>query len=147
MNLCLPTLSVRLSKVMLRTAEAVAREAADPLSEESQEIKEVFLNYLPPLLRQLAGNRLHQIPLDYRQRIVACSLSGKIVYREGITYLEDLPTEALNELALTYLKGERVVQSLVDEVRASGIPSASKLAALLELGGARTLAQSPELHQ
>ena len=146
-DLCLPTLSVRLSKVMLRTAEAVAREAADPLSEESQEIKEVFLNYLPPLLRQLAGNRLHQIPLDYRQRIVACSLSGKIVYREGITYLEDLPTEALNELALTYLKGERVVQSLVDEVRASGIPSASKLAALLELGGARTLAQSPELHQ
>lgn len=65
---------------------------------------------------------------------MACSLSRKIVYREGITYLEELP--------LTYLRGERLVRHLIDEVRASNLASSEKLAELLELGGARTLAQS-----
>jgi len=139
-DLSLPALSVRLSKVMLRTAEAVAQECVDPLSDTQGGTREVFEAYLPPLLRTLAGDRLHQIPVDYRQRILACSLSGKIVYREGITYLEDLPQEALCHLALTYLRSEKVVRDLIEEVRASGLASSDQLAELLELGGARTIA-------
>ena len=142
-DLSLPALSVRLSEIMLRTAEAVAEASVDPLTDLQGGTHEVLLAYLPPLLRKLAGDRLDRVPLDYRQRIVACSLSGKIVYREGITYLEDLPQQALCELALTYLRGERIVRDLIDEVRASNLASSEKLAELLELGGARTLAQSP----
>jgi glutamate dehydrogenase len=102
----------------------------------------VFLAYLTPVLRQVAGDRLHQVPLDYRQRIVACSLASKIVYREGITYLEDLPNEAMSELALTYLRGESVVRDLIDEVRSSNLHCSEKLVQLLEYGGARTLAHN-----
>lgn len=141
-DLSLPEHSVRLSQVMLKTAEAVAQASRDPLEDRDGGTREVFEAYLPPLLRSLAGDRLHQIPVDYRQRIVACSLSGKIVYREGITYLEDLPQDALCDLALTYLKGETVVRGLIDEVRSSGLACSEKLAELLELGGARTLAQN-----
>jgi glutamate dehydrogenase len=144
-DLSLPVLSVRLSKVMLKTAEAVAEASVDPLEDSLGGTREVFEAYLPPLLREVAGDRLHKVPVDYRQRIVACSLSGKIVYREGITYLEDLPQEALCDLALTYLKGEKVVRGLIDEVKASGLASSKQLAELLELGGARTLAQSSVL--
>jgi glutamate dehydrogenase len=141
-DLSLPTLSIRLSQVMLKTAEAVATASVDPLSEQHGGTLEVFQSYLPPLLRDLAGNRLHQVPLDYRQRIVACSLSSKIVYREGITYLEDLPNEAMRELALTYLRGESVVRELIDEVKESDLQSSEKLVQLLEYGGARTLAHN-----
>ncbi|MCA9776733.1 MAG: hypothetical protein KC800_08460, partial [Candidatus Eremiobacteraeota bacterium] len=141
-DLSLPTLSVRLSKVMLRTAEAVAEASVDPLSEEHGGTRDVFESYLPPILKEVAGDRFHQVPLDYRQRIVACSLSSKIVYREGITYLEDLPNEALCELVLTYLRGESVVRELIEEVKGSALSSSDKLIRLLEYGGARTLAHN-----
>lgn len=140
-DLSLPSLSVRLSQIMLRTAEAVAQASVDPLEDRQGGTREVLQQYLPPLLQQVAGARLTQIPVDYRQRIVACSLAGKIVYREGITYLEDLPDTALCDLALTYLRGEQVVRELIAEVRASDLASSERLATLLELGGARTLAQ------
>lgn len=139
-DLCLPTLSVRLSQVMLRTAEAVAEASVDPLTDMAGGTREVLQAYLPPVLLRLAGERLAQVPLDYRQRIVACTLAGKIVYREGIAYLEDLPQPALRELALTYLRGERIVRELISEVRASNLSSSQQLAEILELGGARTLA-------
>jgi glutamate dehydrogenase len=142
-DLCLPTLSVRLSQVMLRTAEAVAEASLDPLTDLQGGTQEVLQAYLPPVLLRLAGDRLGQVPRDYRQRIVACSLAGKIVYREGIAYLEDLPQPALRELALTYLRGERIVRGLISEVLASNLNSSDKLAEILELGGARTLAQNP----
>ena len=141
-DLSLPPLSVRLSQVMLRTAEAVAEASVDPLSEEHGGTRDVFEAYLPPILREVAGSRLHQGPLDYRQRIVACSLSSKIVYREGITYLEDLPNEALCELVLTYLRGESVVRELIEEIKNSELSSSDKLIRLLEYGGARTLAHN-----
>lgn len=142
-DLCLPTLSVRLSQVMLRTAEAVAEASVDPLTDTQGGTREVLQAYLPPVLLRLAGGRLSQVPRDYRQRIVACSLAGKIVYREGIAYLEDLPQAALRELALSYLQGERIVRNLIQEVRASNLLSSEQLAEILELGGARTLAQKP----
>jgi glutamate dehydrogenase len=142
-DLCLPTLSLRLSQVMLRTAEAVAEASLDPLTDLEGGTNDVLRSYLPPVLWRLAGERLSQVPQDYRQRIVACTLAGKIIYREGIAYLEDLPLSALRELALTYLRGELTVRKLVKEVRASDLPSAGELARILELGGARTLAQNP----
>ena len=141
-DLSLPSLSVRLSQVMLRTAEAVAEASVDPLTDASGGTREVLQSYLPPILLRLAGERLTQVPVDYRQRIVACTLAGKIVYREGIAYLEDLPQAALRELALTYLRGEQIVRNLIQEVRASDLLSSEQLAEILELGGARTLAQN-----
>lgn len=141
-DLSLPDLSIRLSRVMLATAAAVARRGVDPLQDQSGGTREVFVEYLPPLLREVAADRYAQVPEDYRKRIVAGSLAGKIVYREGITYLEGLPTEALSELALSYLKSEQTVQRLVSEVKESGLPSAQTLVELLQQGGARTLAQS-----
>lgn len=144
-DLSLPELSIRLSRVMLRTAEAVAQTGVDPLEDQNGGTREVFEGYLPALLRQVAGDRYHQVPPDYRRRIVASSLAGKIVYREGITYLEDLPYEALSELALSYLRGERQVQQLVHQVRESGLACADTLVELLQQGGARTLAQTPLL--
>ncbi|MBS2040601.1 hypothetical protein JST97_36780 [bacterium] len=140
----LPELSVRLSQVMLRTAEAVAEASLDPLTDRHGGTREVLEAYLPPVLLRLAGGRLERVPREYRQRIVACSLAGKIVYREGISYLEDLPHTALRELALTYLRGERIVHDLLQQVRASDLPCSEQLASILELGGARTLAENIE---
>jgi glutamate dehydrogenase len=138
-DLALPELSVRLSQVMLRAAEAVAVSIDDPLRDERYGTREVLLDYLPPVLREVAGDRVERIPLEYRQRIVACALAGKIVYREGITFLEDLPSEAMQELAISYLAGERRIGQLVAQLEASGLPDADQICRLLELGGARTL--------
>ncbi len=138
-DLALPELSVRLSRVMLQTAEAVAELIEDPLQDDAHGTRELLLEYLPKLLLEKAGDRIEQIPVEYRRRIVACYLAGKIVYREGITYLEDLPQEALQELATTYLAGERSISALVAQVASSQLPDAKRISQLLELGGARTL--------
>jgi hypothetical protein len=124
---------------MLRAAEAVAVSIDDPLQDQRYGTREVLLDYLPPVLRQVAGDRIERIPLEYRQRIVACALAGKIVYREGITFLEDLPSEAMQELAISYLAGERRIGRLVAQLEASNLPDAQQICRLLELGGARTL--------
>jgi len=144
-DLGLPELSLRLSGVMLRAAEAVAHSIEDPLQDQRFGTREVLLDYLPPILRQLAGDRVDRIPLEYRQRIVACALAGKIVYREGITFLEDLPAEAMKELAISYLVGERHIGRLVAQLEASDLPDAGQICQLLELGGARTLMRLRDL--
>ena len=138
-DLSLPELSVRLSKVLLQTTEAVASYIEDPLNDERFGTDEVLLDYLPPVLRERAADRVTRIPPEYRRRVVACSLAGKLVYREGITYLEDLPKEAMQELVMTYLEGERSISRLVAQVRESGLPDAVQITELLEMGGARTL--------
>ena len=141
-DLSLTELSIDLSRVMLKTAEAVALAADDPLNDNEGGTRDLLLNYLPPLLRRVAGDRLQQIPQDYRKRIVACSLAGKIVYREGITYLKDMPPAALSELALSYLRSDLLVNRLIEEVKNSDLKSSDQLAKMLSDGGARTLARA-----
>ena len=67
----------------------------------------------------------------------AQSLAGRIVYREGIDFVEPMPSVAIAEFALVYLRQESVNRALVAEVNASNLPDRERIAAILERAGTR----------
>ncbi|RAW43304.1 hypothetical protein PC110_g479 [Phytophthora cactorum] len=100
--------------------------------------------HLPPKLRELALHRVHQnVPLAYIRSIVASSLASKIVYREGLQFTEALPESNLGNMALQYLKQEKKVQRLVQDVRESQLPNKDDIADLIARGGVRAGMDTP----
>ncbi len=127
----LPELSIRLSGAILEATEAVAE------AQLGKGTDALLRRYLPATLLEFAETRLEQVPASYRQRIVACSLASRIVYREGLTYLESMPRPAIAELAARYLEQELRVEKLVAQVMASELPEREAVAELLREGGPR----------
>ena len=82
----------------------------------------------PAKLRELAGNRVTaRVPLPYQKEIVSCLLGSKIVYNEGLAFVEGLSDAALAGIALRYLREERKVEALVDKVRRADAPHSLRL--------------------
>jgi len=112
----LPVTSTRLSRVMIRTADAI-EEAIDVLEQEDQE-------------------RLWQkTPRPYLKWIMAKSLSARIVYREGFEYLDAMPMAAIARLAIQYLRLELERDQLADQVEASDLPDRERIASVLRKSG------------
>jgi len=69
--------------------------------------------------------------------MISSGLAGRLVYREGLQYVEQVPDKRLREMALAYLQQEQHVRKLVAEVAASNLVSAPAVEALLLQGGVR----------
>jgi glutamate dehydrogenase len=137
-QLSLPEMSTRLSKTMNRASDAVAERIARVTGDDATLAREIVLEHLPPILREVAGARVDErLPSAYRLRIIATHLASRIVYKEGLDYLDPLPDDAIGELAMRYLRQERQTARLVDEVRGSGLADRERIAVLLERGGTR----------
>ncbi|MEQ9497509.1 MAG: NAD-glutamate dehydrogenase [Deltaproteobacteria bacterium] len=134
-SLVLPELSVSLSRTILAATDAI--EAA--LVATETDLDDLVREHLPPVLLEVAGDRIDSgLPRPYRISIIAASLATRIVYREGLAYLENLDGPALAELAMRYLVHEREVRRLIASVEASGMADREAIAALLDHGGTRS---------
>jgi len=69
----------------------------------------------------------------------ASSLASKIVYREGIHFIESKPVDRLAERAIVYHREERRVRALLDDLQKSSLPQAQKdvTMELIRRGGVR----------
>ncbi len=132
----LPEMSERLSRVMLRTSDAI-EAAIDELQEDDATlIRRLVTDHLPPILLETAGDRLWtQTPNRYLKWIMAKSLGARIVYREGLEAVEPMPTDSIAALAVRYLRLELERIELIDEVGASKLPSRERIARLLAAAG------------
>lgn len=134
----LPELSVRLSKVVNRAADAIEARLADLAPADVARTRQLVREHLPPVLVELAGDRLFtKLPPAYVRSTVAASLATRIVYREGLDYLAAVPEGALASLALAYLRREEETRALVAAVRASSLPDKEQVARVLERAGTR----------
>lgn len=131
-KLRLPDASVRLSRVVIRTADAI-EGTLDSLKEAQIELlSSVYLDHLPGVLLETAGKRLHShVPLAYRRWLIAKSLAARIVYREGIEAVEAVEPESLGGLAVEFLRREQEREQLAREVDESQANHASAIATLL----------------
>lgn len=142
----LPELSVRLSRVMIRTADAI-EQAIDEVSPEVQELRRfLVIDHLPPVLVEAAGDRLWSAtPKPYLNWIVAKSLAARMAYREGFEHLETMPMSAIADLAVRYLEHEMERIHLIEQVTQSDLPDRDRIARLLEAAGfLSTLGDDPE---
>ena len=90
----LPVTSTRLSRVMIRTADAIEAELEEMSREHDDLVRQLVIDHLPPVLVEIAGDRLwQQTPAAYLRWIMAKSLAARIVYREGVEYLAAMAPE------------------------------------------------------
>jgi len=149
-NVPSPETSVRLSKVINRAAEAIntainaafeAQSAGkDPWWTEADVVlaRELVVDHLPEILIETVGDRLWiDLPEAYRRWMIAHCLAGRIVYREGVEYLETMPTSAIPRITLDYLRQEVETHALVEAVANSNLPDRERIAALLARAGTR----------
>lgn len=132
----LPDLSVRLSRVILRTTEAIAR-ALIGLDPDAYELLETLVDeHLPVTLREATSGRLlDALPPAYVEQTIACAAATRIVYREGLDYLEGLQGDELAAFAVRYLGHDREVSALLGAL--GDADAAARVGALLTAGGAR----------
>merc|ERR1712129_275027 len=100
------------------------------------------MGHLPKKLAAVAGDRVtDRIPLDYLRNAFGKILASKLLYREGIHFLESQPELMLPDLAFRYVTEEKRIRELMSVVETSNMPAAkrAKVQQLLQRGGARSL--------
>lgn len=152
----LPSLSERISFSILRVGAALD-VALDQLgSDEKQALWAMVQEQLPPSLFERYGQNdayptegaegaQERLPWPYQKSCISSGLSSRLVYREGLAFVEGLPDTTLSRFALTYLQQEPRVRLLARQVAASGLDFASDVSELLMRGGVRaaTVIHSP----
>jgi len=137
----LPLLSERVSAAINSTGLSILRHLeATPSSAGSELLQRALVrSHMPNCLKDLAMERLdNRVPPAYVQSIIASRLASKLVYQEGLQYVESFDHSMLGELAFKYLEREYEIAKITQSVKDSGIPYAHEVAALLEHGGVRT---------
>merc|ERR1712196_529346 len=87
---------------------------------------------------RLGGSRLKEkCPEASLHNLIASSLSSRIVYKEGLEFVAQISDSALGEVALQYLTQEQRVNTLIEEVEASGVKHSEEIKELLLKGGIR----------
>jgi len=136
----LPALSERISFAILRVADALAT-LMDSYAKERPLWPHVSAQLPPALAASEHAEKLpERLPLEYQKSTVAKSLASRLVYREGLAFVEGMPESRLPIFALSYLEEEQTVKSLADTVAASGLDYAPEVEALLLKGGVRVAA-------
>jgi glutamate dehydrogenase len=141
----LPHFSMLISKCINRTALAIQKQLAGMKLGDAlyNELKPLFLEeHLPQKLAQVAGDRVDtRIPIDYMRNAFGKILASKLLYREGIHFVESQPEDHLAELALRYHREEKLLQPLLKSLQgAKGVSDADRKRAidLLTRGGVRS---------
>ena len=97
---------------------------------------------LPPSLYAAHAARLPQrLPWQYQSAMISSGLASRLVYREGLAFVEGISDERLPRFALRYLQQEEVVRNLVRQVAEGGAAYAPEVERLLLQGGVRTAAE------
>jgi len=137
-GILMPELSVRLSKEMNRAADAIAA-SLEGIDAESHALADVLVReHLPPTLRALGESRLEErMPVAYWRSIVAKSLAARIVYREGLDWLNPLPDGAIASMAFGWLRAENAAKALAAAIREGRDFDRAAVAAVVERAGAR----------
>ncbi|MDP6542214.1 MAG: hypothetical protein QGF07_05445, partial [Phycisphaerales bacterium] len=135
-HLPLPEMSIRVSKMMSRTADSI-NEHWDSMTEQQQfELQRLVIEHLPTILLETVGDSLwSKMPPAYIRWMMVKSLAARMVYREGFEYLETMENNDLAGLALRYLDLEQERTTLVDAVLDSDLEDKQRIASLLQDSG------------
>ncbi len=135
-DVILPEMSIRLSRAVIRTADAIEPVINELTGENLQLMRQVIHEHLPQSLLELGEDRLHDnLPQAYLQWMAAKSLAARLVYREGINALEKMPTNTICSTALDFLRLEQERDRLAAEVDTSNMPDSGRIADLLRQTG------------
>ena len=133
----LPDRAVGLSRAILRATRAIAAHLGKLNADDRAALAPVAAAHLPSTLVEAAGPGLKRLPRAYRDRTVAARLASRIVYREGVEFVDRVPEDRLGQFCIEYFRVEQEAEGLVTQVVDAGLPGAQRIAELLRAGGAR----------
>ena len=135
----LPDLSVRISNSINRVADAIEPILKDLDPKDRALTRSLVCDHFPESLGvRTTAHLLDRLPVPYLKRAMASTLAARIVYHEGIDFLETLDTVEAGRTAINYLRQEKAIASLVDELEGSSLPNRETMINLLKKGGTRT---------
>jgi glutamate dehydrogenase len=110
----LPDFSARISLAINRLTDAVADSLDEQTGGDYSSLMYLVEGHLPETLNQVAGARVAtRVPPEYVKRTIASVLACKVVYQEGVTFVEQHTDAHLAPLAFDYLKAETEVRGVL----------------------------------
>lgn len=133
----LPELSVQLSRLIGRITDLVADRLTTVDADTQALLATLVRAHLPPSLVEAAGaDFASRMPAAYITQTIATVAATRIVYREGVDYLERRADAALADEVFAWLLAERRAHALAERLEAAG---ENEAATLLRLSGARAI--------
>jgi len=121
---------------MIRTADAIEAAIDELDCEDTDLVRRLVVEHMPPVLLEAAGDRLwERTPKVYLKWIMAKSLAARIVYREGFEYLDAMPLEAIARLAVRYLRLEQERNRLAEDLEGADLPDRDRIITVLREAG------------
>merc|ERR1712146_39467 len=135
-----PVVSAEVSAAITRLHDALDQHVG-ALRDDEMNFHHVLCEHLPgDATRSLVGKLQERVPRQYQNAIVACVLASRMVYKEGVRFIDSLPPQGLADLALRYMQAERQIhEELLPALEACDMPPEQMLQAraVLEQAAAR----------
>jgi glutamate dehydrogenase len=136
----LPFFSKKISEAINLATDSIAAKLDTIPDSDLDEFLPLFRHHLPRTLVDLAFHEVKtKIPKPYLRNAFASCLASKIVYQEGIHFVQNLPSERLATVAIEYMRKERQNEDVIKAIEQSTLSAPAKETAirLLRKGGVR----------
>merc|ERR1719245_2512306 len=139
-NVQMPDVAVKISKSITRVGDFFLKaldENFEILDEKNK--YRLITESLPKKLVEVAGERLiHDLPLAYVKAMIAASLASKMVYAEGVDFVDSLDERLLAEAACNYLQLTDKIRLMMSELENSDLENKDQILSILKHSGARS---------
>jgi glutamate dehydrogenase len=113
---------------------------SDDQLNESQ-YKYVLLKHCPAILVEKYENRIVDLlPRAHKIAIISAYMASHLVYKEGLNWLDSMHPDQIFKIALDYMKAERSIEKMVEQIEDSALLYKTEIADILRAAGAKHLA-------
>ena len=103
--------------------------------------KYMLLQHCPPILVEKYKERIIEcLPRKHKVSILSAFMASHLIYREGLNWLDTMTDEQIFNVALDYIKAERNILKIVDEIQKTNIDSKDQIMDVLRKTGAKYFA-------
>merc|ERR1719336_1202367 len=129
----LPYYSQAISGAINRATDAVVEAVTDNYDLITPELRHrLLVDSLPKKLVEMAGDRLEDLPKSYIVSMMGAKLGSKMVYNEGLEFVDSLDDRALTELALRYVTQEDKLKELFSDIEGSDLANKDQILKLMK---------------
>jgi len=102
--------------------------------------QEMIYRHCPKVLVERYQDRLlTRLPRPHQLAILSAYMASYIVYREGLGWLDGIPSDGRFEAARTYMDQDNFTGKLIHAVEVSTLPDKEKIASILRMSATRDL--------
>ena len=101
----------------------------------------MIFQHCPPILVEKYKERIiKSLPRKHKVSILSAFMASHLIYREGLNWLDTMTYEQIFNVALDYVKAERNILKIVNEIQKTSIDSKDQIMDVLRKTGAKYFA-------